>query len=167
MDLSAPLAPAPAAPVALRFHPLPATVLDRVRGTGRDALDRPAERLCAEGGEPLRCCLRDAVPGEGLLLFGFAPPLPESPYREVGAVFAHAAPCPRPADPAAYPGDWRGRPQVLRAYDGRGRIHEATRVHDGRDPEAALAALLALPGVARVHSRNVAWGCWMFAVTRG
>jgi hypothetical protein len=39
-------------------------------------------------------------------------------------------------------------------------------VHDGRDPEAVIAALLADPEVAQVHSRNVAWGCYMFTIIR-
>ena len=47
----------------------------------------------------------------------------------------------------------------------RGWIHPATRVHDGSDPEAAIAAVLGEPGVVEVHSRNVAYGCFMFVVT--
>jgi hypothetical protein len=149
-----------------RIHPLPPDLLARVRSSGLDAFGNPVERLTADGGEPVRCCLRDASPGEGLLLFGYQPPLPPSPYREVGAVLAHAEPCAGPADVHAYPPDWRGRPQVLRAYDERGRIHDATTTHDGQDPEAAIARLLAVPGVAEVHSRNIAWGCYMCAITR-
>ena len=38
-------------------------------------------------------------------------------------------------------------------------------MHDGTDPEAALATVLAAPGVVEVHSRNIAYGCYMFAVT--
>jgi hypothetical protein len=121
--------------------------------------------MTAGGGEPLRCCLRDATAGEELMLFGYEPPLPSSPYREVGAVFAHAEPCAGAAATDAYPEGWRGRPQVLRAYDERGWIHPATRLHDGSDPESAIAAVLAQPGVVRVHSRNVAYGCYMFTVT--
>ncbi|MGN9906903.1 DUF1203 domain-containing protein [Phytohabitans sp. LJ34] len=149
-----------------KIQALPAAVLDAVRATGRDASGNAVERMVAGGGEPLRCCLRDATGGEELMLFGYEPPLPPSPYREVGAVFAHAEPCPGP-DPAAatYPAGWRGRKQVLRAYDERGWIHPATRVHDGSDPEAAIARVLAEPGVVRVHSRNVAYGCYMFTVT--
>lgn len=70
----------------------------------------------------------------------------------------------RPAD-GAYPRDWSRRPQVLRAYDERGWIHPATLVQDGTDPAAELAAVLAEPGVVVVHSRNVAYGCYMFAAT--
>jgi hypothetical protein len=145
------------------IHALPGHLLDDVRS---GAYGRPVERLTAEGGEPLRCCLRDARPGEEALLFGYEPPLPDSPYRETGAVFAHAGPCAGPVPGEGYPADWRRRAQVLRAYDRRGWIHDATRTHDGTDPEGVIAAMLADPGVVLIHSRNVAWGCYMFAVTR-
>lgn len=119
----------------------------------------------ANGGEPLRCCLRDATDGEELLLFNYEPPLPAaSPYREKGAIFTHAGECAGPAP--GYPADWLRRPQVLRAYDARGWIHPATHVHDGTDPVAAIEKVLAEPDVVEVHSRNIAYGCYMFAVTR-
>jgi hypothetical protein len=122
--------------------------------------------VTAEGGEPLRCCLRDANAGEDLVLFNYSPPLPDgSPYQERGAVFTHAGACAGPASDG-YPADWVGRPQVLRAYDARGWIHPATRVHDGTDPEAAIASVLAHDEVVEVHSRNVAYGCYMFTITR-
>jgi hypothetical protein len=146
-----------------RIHALPSDLLDDVRA---GTYGRPVERVVADGGNPLRCCLRDSRPGEVLLLFGYEPPLPESPYREAGAVFAHAGPCEGPVSDDVYPADWRGRPQVLRAYDRRGWIHDATRTHDGSEPEAVIAEMLATPGVERIHSRNIAWGCYMFAVTR-
>ena len=103
-------------------HALPAALLDELRSTGVDGSGTPAEHLVATGGEPLRCCLRDARRGEACLLFGYEPPLPPSPYREIGAVFAHAEACPGPQDTGRYPADWYGRPQVLRAYDARGWI---------------------------------------------
>ncbi|WP_433615215.1 DUF1203 domain-containing protein [Dactylosporangium sp. CA-139114] len=147
-------------------HAIDAGTLESVRRTGRDASGNPPRPWTAEGGEPVRCCLRDAEPGERLLLFGFDPKLPpDSPYRELGAVFAHAEPCAGPAG-TGYPAGWRGRPQVLRAYDARGWIHPSTRTHDGTDPEAELADILAHPEVVRVDSRNIAYGCYMFTVTR-
>lgn len=129
--------------------------------------DPAAVRVVAHGGEPLRCCLRDATAGEDLVLFNYEPPLPgaDSPYRETGAVFVHAADCASPA-PAGYPSAWLRRPQVLRAYDDRGWIHPATRAHDGTDTEAVLAEVLATDGVVEVHSRNIAYGCYMFRVTK-
>ncbi|WP_073950411.1 DUF1203 domain-containing protein [Streptomyces kebangsaanensis] len=151
---------------AFRIHALPAEALNSVRASGVDALGHRAEHITAEGGEPLRCCLRDAESGDELLLFGYQPPLPAGPYREVGAVLAHAEPCAGPVGITGYPPDWRGRPQVLRAYDGRGWIHDATTVHDGQAPEKVIADLLAEPDVAQLHSRNIAWGCFMFVITR-
>lgn len=147
------------------IHPIPESVLAGVRASG-DNGDATVEHLVAEGGEPLRCCLRNADPGERAILYSYELPLPPSPYRETGPVYVHAEPCAGPVSRTAYPAEWRGRPQVLRAYDRRGRIHEATRVHDGRDPEAAIAEVLAIPEVAYLHSRNVAYGCYMFAITR-
>ena len=146
-------------------HAIDPGILESVRGKGIDVSGNPVERSVAGGGEPLRCCLRDAVEGEALILFGYEPVLPPSPYREIGAVFAHAERCDGPAG-AGYPEGWRGRPQVLRAYDARGWIHPATRVHDGSDPDHALEAILQEPAVTRVDSRNVAYGCFMFTVTR-
>ena len=146
---------------AYRIDPIPAAVLDDVRAAGT------AEHMTATGGEPLRCCLRDAAEGEGLMLFNYEPPLPPSPYREIGAVFTHSFPCPGPAETLPYPPDWYGRPQVLRAYDSRGWIHPATRLTDGTDPVADIEKILAEPGVARIHTRNVAYGCFMLAITPG
>src|SRR3954469_7537257 len=134
------------------IHAIPPEVVNE-RGTlpGRAPAPWPAE-----GGEPVRCCLRDARPGEQLRLVNYEPPLPPSPYREVGAVFVPAESCSGPEESTASPADWRSRPQVLRAYDERGWIHPATRTHDGTDPEGALAEVLAQPGVVQVQSRNVA-----------
>ncbi|MFC0505857.1 DUF1203 domain-containing protein [Micromonospora costi] len=146
-------------------RPLPPAVLDAVRRTRLDAAGRPVEAVAAEGGEPLRCCLRDAVEGDELILFGYAPPVADGPYREVGPVFAHAAACAGADGGTAYPPAWRGRPQVLRAYDHRGRIHGGRR-HDGTDPETVIAELLADPAVRQLHSRNVVYGCFMFTVDR-
>jgi hypothetical protein len=145
----------------LTIHAIPSDVLAELRGMRGLAI----ARMTAEGGEPLRCCLRDARVGERCLLVNYEPPLPPSPYREVGAVFIHADDCGGPGDDPAYPADWYGRAQVLRAYDERGWIHPATRTHDGTDPETVIAEVLSEPGVVQVHSRNVAYGCYMFSAT--
>ena len=148
-----------------RIHAIPAEQLARVRARRLDASDNPIALLDADGGEPLRCCLRNADAGEALLLFGYEPPIGNSPYREIGAVFAHAEACAGPAAPGDYPTAWRGRPQVLRSYDRRGWILDAV-VHDGAQPEAAIARLFAAAEATQIHSRNVAYGCFMFLVTR-
>src|SRR5438477_12043258 len=85
--------------------------LARTRSTGLDASGNPVAPVQAEGEEPLRCCLRNARPGEELILFGYEPPIGQSPYREIGAVFAHAALCDRPPD-RRDPSAWRARKQL-------------------------------------------------------
>ena len=48
-------------PTSYVVHALPPELLDEVRSRGRDASGSPVERVEATGGEPLRCCLRDAL----------------------------------------------------------------------------------------------------------
>ena len=144
-----------------RVSGLPGEVLEAARSGGADARGNVPVRMVADGGEPVRCCLQDARAGEGLVLFGYAPPLPESPTARPGRS-SHISVSVRHHPRTATPPTGGGRPQVLRAYDARGWIHPATRTHDGTDPEAAVAAVLAEPGVVQVHSRNIAYGCWMF-----
>jgi hypothetical protein len=144
---------------------IPTELLGRVYASRTDASGNPVVELTATGGEPLRCCLRDALADEDLLLFGYEPPLPTSPYREVGAIFTHAAPCNGPGATTTYPSGWRGRPQVLRAYDQRGWIWGG-RLHDGTNPEAVIMELLDNNDVVELHSRNVEFGCYMFLVRR-
>jgi hypothetical protein len=151
--------------IRFQIHPMSDDVLAAVRASGVDRSGYPVQAVACAGGEPLRCCLRDAWPGERGILFGYEPLIPASPYREMGAVFAHAKPCGGPDFTTGYPPDWRGRRQVLRAYDNRGWIHPATREHDGSDPEAVITEMLDEPGVVLIHSRNIAYGCYMFAIT--
>ena len=145
--------------------PIAKDVIDHARSSAGLTVESQVASLPAGGGEPLRCCLRNARPGESLILFNYEPPMPLSPYREMGAVFTHAAPCSPTLDLETYPPDWRGRPQVLRAYDQRGWIHSAS-VHDGTSPEAEISAVLDDRDVVEIHSRNVAYGCFMFSLRR-
>jgi hypothetical protein len=152
---------------SIRIRPIAPTVLDEVRRLGVDVSGNPVVAVSDAVGSPLRCCLRNIREDDDVILFGYEPTLPgaASPYREIGAVFAHAHDCGAPEEWDSYPIDWSGRPQVLRAYDERGWIHPAATTHDGSDPTAALAEVLAVPGVVEVHSRNVAYGCFMFVAT--
>lgn len=149
-----------------QLHTVHPDAVEDARNTGRDVNGNPVVVTDASGREPLRCCLRDAAAGERIMLFGYRPSLPASPYAETGAVFAHAERCAGPWSTTDYPVDWVGRRQVIRAYDERGWIHPASISHDGSDPETVLADVLAQPGVVEAHSRNIAYGCFMFAATR-
>ncbi|MDI1460736.1 DUF1203 domain-containing protein [Catellatospora sp. KI3] len=66
-----------------------------------DARRPPRLSVDAEGGAPLRCCLRRSRAGETLALVSYAPlrrwaadtGADPGPYDEVGPVFIHAEPC--------------------------------------------------------------------------
>jgi hypothetical protein len=127
-------------------------------------LDR--ELVDAEGGAPLRCCLRDSLPGERIALVSVTPPGPRGAYAESGPVFVHAGPCCGPAA-SGYPDAFRSRTQVFRAYDAGGSIVGGRVVAAGDGQELAAEALLGEEGVAFLQSRNVVHGCFMFSMSRG
>ncbi len=150
--------------MSFRIAALPADDLERLRAAGEDDFGNPVEPFtAASGGMPLRCCLRDAAPGEQVALIAYRPSRVPGPYAEVGPVFVHAQACPGYADGDRYPEGYRGRSQLLRAYDERGRQVENVVV-DGSAAERAITDLLGRPGVAFLHSRNLLAGCYMFAV---
>jgi hypothetical protein len=147
-----------------RVAALPADELGRIRARGVDDFGNPLEPTTVTGpGTPLRCCLREAEPGERVVLIAYRPAAVGGPYAEVGPVFVHADACAGYADEDRYPEGFRSRQQLLRAYDARGWQVENVVV-DGPAAERAITDLLGRPDVAYLHSRNVLAGCYMFAV---
>jgi hypothetical protein len=106
------------------------------------------------------------LPGERLTLIAYRPFPWLGPYAEVGPVFVHADACDGYQEVHRYPEGFAHRRQLLRAYDRNRRICEGLVVKDGPQAERVLTWLLSRPEVDFVHSRNVEWGCYMFAATR-
>ena len=152
----------------IRVEPLDADRLAGLLAAGRDDQGQPirVHTVTEAGGTPLRCCLREAVPGERVALLGWRLDLPAGPYQEVGPVYVHAGGCPGYGTPGEYPPGFAGRPQVQRAYSADGDLLDSRAVAPG-EAEASLADWLSRPEVAVVHSRNPLHGCYMFAVRRG
>src|SRR5580658_3115361 len=149
----------------LTYQAIPAEDLDAIRAARQDeAGNQLAVQVHAEGGAPLRCCLREARAGERLLLIAYTPPGTAGAYAERGPVFIHAGHCDGYPTPQKYPPGLIGRPQVVRAYDRQGRIADGVLVGDGHQAQGVIAELLARPEVALVHLRNVGYGCYNFAV---
>lgn len=149
------------------FHveAIPAETLATIRTTGRDeAGNPPKEVIDHEGGSPLRCCLRNARPGERMLLISYTPPGVAGPYAERGPVFVHADPCDGYPEPGTYPHALGRRNQIVRGYDHDGNMATATIVADGYAAERELDTILARPEIRVAHVRNVAAGCYNFAV---
>lgn len=160
MSLYTPRAVEPAALAALRS----------VDDAGRPCLPYTAE----EGGEPLRCCLRPARPGERLALVAYAPlrrwaaatgAVPGA-YDEVGPVFVHAEECGGfEGAGETYPFERAGALRTVRRYGTDGRILGGRLVElPGLDE--AFDEAFADPAVALVHVRAVEYGCFHFEVRR-
>jgi hypothetical protein len=109
-----------------------------------EAGNRLTVQVDTEGGNPLRCCLRESVPAERVLLIAYTPPGTRGAYAERGPVFIHAEPCSGYLTPDRYPPALSHRQQVVRAYDRDGRIADGVMVNDGarddRDPRTARPA---------------------------
>ncbi|HEX4726071.1 MAG TPA: DUF1203 domain-containing protein [Pseudonocardiaceae bacterium] len=151
--------------ITFRVEAIPATTLDRIRATGRDeAGNAPLARIDEDGGSPLRCCLRDAEPGERMLLIAYTPPGVAGPYAERGPVFVHAEPCAGYPAAHSYPMALGHRTQIVRGYDHDGNMATATIVADGDAAERELNTILSRPEIRVAHVRNVAAGCYNFAV---
>ncbi|HEY2126722.1 MAG TPA: DUF1203 domain-containing protein [Streptosporangiaceae bacterium] len=149
----------------LRFEPIPAATLDEIRAAGMDeAGNRLAVQTDTGGGSPLRCCLRETIPGEKVLLIAYTPPGGRGGYAERGPVFIHAERCGGYRTPDHYPPALSHRQQVVRAYDRDGRIADGVLVSDGEHAMPVIRELLSRPEVTLVQLRNVGFGCYNFAV---
>jgi len=143
-----------------------------------DAGQTPRVVVDAEGGAPLRCCLRASRPGESVALASYAPlrrwaartGADPGPYDEVGPVFIHSGECGGP-DGTDYPAAFTGSRRVLRGYSSAGRILggrlvEPDEVRDPAAPGSVPAEIFADQRVALVHARAVEFGCFTFDIRR-
>jgi hypothetical protein len=159
------------------YRPIAPDVAEQLRDRDDSGSARmPA--VDAQGGAPLRCCLRRSRVGEAIVLVSYAPlrrwaietSADPCAYDEVGPVFIHARRCEGPAR-EGFPGEVASSLRVYRAYDKGGRILGGVLV----DPapgyaqevaEAALHDLFSDPSAELVHVRAVEFGCFQFEVRR-
>jgi hypothetical protein len=126
-----------------------------------------ARRVTAtDGGFPCRVSLEDAMPGETLILANFEHLPVASPFRSRHAVYVREA----AKMPAEYrdtlPEQMRRRMLSLRAFDDAGMMLDAD-LADGREAEATIERLLAVPGVAYLHAHFAKPGCFAARIDRG
>ena len=119
----------------------------------------------AKPGFPDRVELRDAEPGERLLLLNYTHQPAETPYRASHAIFV------REGAEQAYeavdevPKALRLRPISLRAFDGHGEMVDADLV-DGRVLEAVIERLLDNPEVRYLQAHYAKRGCYAARIER-
>jgi hypothetical protein len=151
----------------LLVHAIDPARLDVVRTIGADGHGNQVRPFAATGhGEPLRCCLRYAEPGEQITLISHAPFEHPSVWREVGPVYIHAAPCEGYTPTGRLPGPLATGPRVLRTYraDDTMNYEHNTVVTDDADLHPIIGRLLSQPDVATVHVRTLAPQCFLYAV---
>ena len=152
---------------SLLVHAIDPVRLDVVRTTGADSHGNQLRPFAATGqGEPLRCCLRFAEPGEQITLISYAPFEQPSVWREVGPVYIHAARCEGYTPTGRLPEQLATGPRVLRTYraDDTMNYEHNTVVTEEAELQPIIERLLSKPDVTTVHVRTLAPQCFLYAV---
>jgi hypothetical protein len=116
-------------------------------------------------GFPCRIEMRDAAPGEAVLLLNHVCQPADTPYRASHAIFV------REGAAAAYdridevPAVMRARLLSLRAFDADGMMLDADIV-EGAAVEPLIARLLANADVSYIHAHNAKRGCYSGRIDR-
>jgi hypothetical protein len=142
------------------FIPLYGRSTDELRAMG-------IERVIADAkpGFPDRVEVRDAEPGEALLLLNFVHQPAETPYRSSHAIFVREGAV-TPLDVIdAVPAPLRRRTISLRAFDVRGHMVDADLV-GGASLETPIRRLLSDPAVDYLHAHYAARGCYAARIER-
>lgn len=130
-----------------------------------DLSQRLAKRVVADGpGFPERIEMRDAQPGETLLLVNFAHQPADTPYRSSHAVYVREGATER------WMGDhlpevMRKRLLSLRGFSADGSMVDADVV-EGREAEPVIARLFDNPAIAYIHAHYAKPGCYAARIDR-
>jgi hypothetical protein len=142
--------------------------LAAVYETGSDGHGNHLQAITADGqGEPLRCCLRNARPGEQIAVISYAQFDHPSVWTEVGPVFIHATRCAGYTSSGRLPEQLATGPCVLRTYrdDDTMNYDHNTVITDKTDLHTIIRRLLDEPDVATVHVRSLRPQCFLYAVS--
>jgi hypothetical protein len=116
-------------------------------------------------GFPDRIEVRDLQPGETALLLNYVHQPADTPYRASHAIFVREGATEAYDAVDRIPEAIRIRPISLRAFDAAGAMVDADLL-DGRDMEAAIARMFALPEVAYLHAHYAKRGCYAARIDR-
>jgi hypothetical protein len=116
-------------------------------------------------GFPCRVSLRDAEPGETVLLLNFEHLAVASPYRSRYAIYVREHAEEARVAINSVPDVLRRRLLSARAFDARGMLLDADVV-DGGAVEGVIERMLAKSEVEYLHLHNAKPGCWAARVDR-
>ena len=155
--------------MSFRITGLPAEAFEHLYGKSASELaDLGVERHIARSkpGFPDRVSLRDAEPGEAVLLLNHEHQSAPTPYRASHAIFVIEGERARFDAVDDVPPVLRVRMLSLRAFDARGAMLDAD-LTDGNDVEGLIARLFANPDVDYIHAHYAKRGCYAARIDRG
>lgn len=128
---------------------------------------RGARRVVAEPGRgfPDRIELREADPGESLLLVNYLHLPAATPYRSSHAIYVLESACQRYDRINEVPALFRPRVMSVRAFDQDDMMIDAD-ITPGTDVERLIERLLADPRTAYLHAHYAKYGCLAAHIAR-
>ena len=146
----------PAAPFAPLF------ALSDEALAARGGVRRVADRA---PGFPCRVSLRDARPGEDVLLVNYEHQPARSPFRSTYAIYVRRDAVQARLEPGEVPEMFRSRLLSARAFDEAGMLLDADVV-EGREVEGVIGRLLGVATAAYLHVHFARPGCYAARVDR-
>jgi hypothetical protein len=116
-------------------------------------------------GFPDRVELRDAEPGETLLLLNYTHQPADNPYRASHAIFVREGADQAYASRDEIPEAMRVRPMSLRAFDANHLMVDAEIV-DGRDMRGVVERFFADPSITYIQAHYAKRGCYAALIER-
>ena len=128
------------------------------RGIARCAVD-------AKPGSPCRVTLKDAEPGETVLLLNYEHQSAPTPYRASHAIFVRESARETAVLADQIPEVFQGRTLSLRAFDQAGMMIAAD-LCEGEDAAPLIERLLADGAAHYLHAHNAKRGCYAARIDR-
>ena len=154
--------------MSFRIRGLPASEFDHLASASDERLRTlgvERTRVTSPHSAPDRISLRDAEPGETVLLLNYEHLAVDTPYRSRHAIYVIEGEQ-RTFDAVdEVPGVMRRRMLSLRAFDAAGTMIDADLV-DGRDIEPLIERLLGNAQAAYVHAHYAKRGCFAARIER-
>ena len=151
-----------------KVFPISTSVANRIRESRVDDFGHPLSVSPATENDngPCRSCLTVFLPGEGRILFSYAPNQHDHPYNEIGPIYIHEKECRPYTTHERFPPELRTRrPLVLRCYADDGIMVGGELVGE-RPVEEVIRNLFEESNVKYLHARTASVGCYIARIER-